>query len=564
MASAGVRNAIAVLIAVSSVACAPGAGTSLDTSRATDPPRHASPKRLVAAIWGDPQTLNPTMNSSGAGSSGGVDEVSNLLHVGFADVNYTTAVEPRLGERIPSVENGLWKIRPDGRMETTFVLRTDARWHDGTPVTADDLGFTVRVGQDPEAALLRDRAYSLIESVEVLDSRTAVVHWSGPYIFADSLFSAGTVPFPRHILGAVFSANKAEFLAHPYWTSEFIGTGPFRLREFERGSHLVLQANEAYLLGRPKIDEIEIKFLPDANAVAANILAGLVDVTLVGQGTLSIEQALQVRDQWKEGTLTPVLSGAVGMFPQFINPNPPIILEVQFRRALLMAIDRQLLVDSLQAGLSTIAHTNFTPQNPEFKDIQSYLVRYDYDPRRAAQMIEELGYVRGADGFFRDGAGQRLNVEVRSTPGREVNEDVTLISAEHWQRLGIGVDTVIMPLQRNQDREYRSTRPGFEVVGQPDDVIRLHSKEIPTAETRWIGDNRPRYANAELDALIERYYVTIPRAERVHILGQYLHHVTDRVVMLSFFYEAGPLMTSNRLRNVTTAPTWNVHAWELR
>ncbi len=121
-----------------------------------------------------------------------------------------------------------------------------------------------------------------------------------------------------------------------------------------------------------------------------------------------------------------------------------------------------------------------------------------------------------------------------------------------------------MPLQRNQDREYRSTRPAFEVVGQPDDIIRLHSSEIPTAETRYIGDNRPRYANADLDSLIERYYVTIPRAERVDVLGKILNHVTDRVVMLSLFYEAGPLLASNRLQNITTVPPWNVWAWDVK
>jgi peptide/nickel transport system substrate-binding protein len=258
-----------------------------------------------------------------------------------------------------------------------------------------------------------------------------------------------------------------------------------------------------------------------------------------------------------------VLSGAVGAFPQFLNPNPPVLLDVLFRRALVHAIDRQLLVDSLQAGLSTVAHTHFTPQQPEFKDIQSYIVRYDYDPRKASQMIEALGYTRGPDGIFRDAANQRLSLELRNTPGREVNEKTTFIVADHWQQAGVGVETVMIPLQRNSDREYRQTRPAFEVVGTPDDVYRLHSSQIPTPETRFVGDNRPRYSNPQLDALIDRYYVTIPRPERVDVLGQIVNHITDQVVQYSFFYEAGPLMMSNRLRNVTSVPAWNPWDWDL-
>jgi peptide/nickel transport system substrate-binding protein len=525
--------------------------------------RSATPKRVTTAIRGEPKVLSNMISRAGAGRVYGVNEIEMMIHTGLSVADDQAEQQPVLAESVPSVENGLWKVMPDGRMETTWKIRQGAKWQDGTALTAEDLVFTAQVIRElPE---FHEVAFGSIDAVTAPDPRTVVVTWTKPFIWAHTMFS-GTrgVPQPKHLLEKSFLEDKASYTQLPFWTDTYVGAGAYKIRDFVRGSHMVITAFDDFVLGRPKIDEIEIKFLPDANSVAANILAGLIDVTLVGQGMLSIEQALQVRDQWRDGTLTPVLSGSVGMFPQFINPSPAVIAEPQFRPALLMAIDRQLMIDTLQAGLSQIAHTNFAPQNAEYKDIQSYLVRYDYDPRRAAQMIEELGYSKGPDGFYRDATGQRLNLELRSTPGREVNESVTLSTAEHWQRIGIGVDTVIMPLQRNQDREYRSTRPAFEVVGQPDDIIRLHSAEIPTAETRYIGDNRPRYANAELDGLIERYYVTIPRAERVQVLGQILNHVTDRVVMLSLFYEAGPIMASNRMQNITSVPPWNVYAWDVK
>ncbi len=551
---------MAVLLA----GCASGGSNPRQAgSDQSQPARSSAPKRVTAAIRGEPKVLSNMISRAGAGRVYGVNEIEMIIHTGLSIADDQGEQQPMLAESVPSVENGLWKVLPDGRMETIWKIRQNAKWQDGTPLTAEDLVFTAQVIRElPE---FHEVAFTSIDSVTAPDPRTVVVSWSKPFIWANTMFS-GTrgVPQPKHLLEKSFQEDKAAYTQLPFWSDAYVGAGAYKIRDFVRGSHMVVMAFDGFVLGKPKIDEIEIKFLPDANSVAANILSGLIDLTLVGQGTLSIEQALQVRDQWRDGTLTPVLAGSVGAFPQFINPSPAIIAEPQFRRALLMSIDRQLMIDTLQSGLSEIAHTNFTPQNAEYKDIQGYLVRYDYDPRRSMQMIEELGYARAPDGFFRDGAGQRLNVELRSTPGREVNESVTLSMAEHWQRIGVGVDTVIMPLQRNQDREYRSTRPGFEVVGQPDDLIRFHSAEIPTAEGRYIGDNRTRYSNPELDALVDRYYVTIPRAERVQVLGQILNHVTDRVVLLSLFYEAGPIMAANRMQNITSVPTWNVYAWDVR
>ena len=546
------------------LACAPASAPGGARQQDSEVPKPALKKKVTVGLRGEPTTLNNNLGRAGAGRVYGSTEMEQLLHTGLSVEDDQVEQRPALAEAVPSVENGLWRLFPDGGMETTWRIRPGSQWHDGVPLTSADFVFTMQVVQDKELPEFGNIAYDSLESVEARDPLTIVAKWKKSFIWAHTLFS-GTrgLPHPRHILEREYTENKAGYRDLPYWTEQFVGTGPFKLREFVRGSHMIVDANDQYALGRPRIDEIEIKFIQDANALAASILAGVVDLTVSGQGTLSLDQAIQVRDQWSDGKVYPVLSGAVGAFPQFLNPTPSVILDAPFRRALLHAIDRQLLVDTLQNGLSQVAHTNFTPEQPEFKDIQGSLVRYDFDARRAAQLIEGLGYARGPDGMFRDAAGAPLGVELRSTPGREVNEKTTLVVADHWRAVGVGVDVVVIPLQRNQDREYRQTRPGFEVVGQPDDVYRLHTNQVPTPETRFVGDNRMRYANPELDSLVDRYYVTIPRADRVRVLGQILNHVTDRVVLMSFFYEAGPILVGNRVRNVTSRPTWNAHEWDV-
>jgi peptide/nickel transport system substrate-binding protein len=534
------------------------------SSGETPPQRAAAKKKVVAALRGDPPVLNAKLGRAGAGRVYGVQESEKLMHVGLLLRDDKGEFHPALAETIPTVENGLWRVLPDGRMTTTWKIRPNAAWHDGAPFTAEDLVFTATVVMDKALPEFGDIAFDAVEGVDAVDAHTLTVRWSKPFIWANGLFSDTTgLPHPKHLLERVYLEDKASYTSVPQWSEAYTGTGAFRMREFVRSSHMIVEANDKFVLGRPKLDEIEVKFLQDANAAAASLLAGVVDLTLVGGAILSLEQSVQVRDQGWNGKLLPLPRGAVGAFPQFINPNPQVILEPNFRRALILSVDRQILVDSLQAGLTEIAHTNFTPTQPEYKDIESYLVKYPYDVRRATQLVEGLGYTKGQDGMIRDGAGQPLTVELRSTPGREVNEDTTFIVADHWKRLGVNVDVVVMPLQRNSDREYRQTRPAFEVVGQPDDIYRFHSREIPTPETRFVGDNRMRYANPQVDAWVERYYVTIQRAERVQVLGQLLNHLTDNVVSMSFFYETAPVLVSNRLRNVTPEPSWNPHEWDV-
>jgi ABC-type transport system substrate-binding protein len=228
-----------------------------------------------------------------------------------------------------------------------------------------------------------------------------------------------------------------------------------------------------------------------------------------------------------------------------------------------MATDRQLLVDTLQYGLSQVAHTNMIPANPEFKYVEPHLVKYAYDPRGASQLIEGLGYMKGADGYFQDAAGQRLTVEARVVTSREVTEKTAIAVTHLWQQAGVGVDLVMLSLQQGQDREYRQTRPGFEIVGQPEEIYRFHSSQIPTAENRYVGDNRMRYANPQLDDLVTRYHVTIPTPQRAEILGQMYRLLTDQVVLLSFFYEATQRLEASRFQHFSSPLGWNVQEWDM-
>ncbi len=394
--------------------------------------------------------------------------------------------------------------------------------------------------------------------------------WKGPYIAADTLFTRiRGLPLPKHILEGPYNENKATITDHPYWGQQFVGTGPYKLRELVRGSHLILDANDQYVLGRPKIDVWEVKFTPDANVLITTLLSGAAEVTLGAR--LSIDQALQIQDSWRDGRVIYVPGGWLVAMPQFINPNPPLLLDVRLRRALQHAINRQVIVDDLLFGKGQIADTSVAPNERDFREIESAIVRYPYDPQRAAQLFAELGYTRGADGMLQDASQQRLTIEARTNNQLDTQVKGAAIISDFWRRAGVNVDEIVYGQQRVADREYRHTRPAFEILGfgnDPESFQNFHSKQIPLAETGWLGQNRTRYSNPEYDALVDTYFVTIPRSERLEVLRKIVHHFTDQLILLPQAYTTNHMAVGNRIKNVigrgpNTSDTWNVEQWEV-
>ncbi len=559
---------LTLLIALT--ACGPAAQSPVTGAgaRPDGPNRPAGPKRLVAVVAGDPHTLYQKFNPSS--TVRGVEELELMVNAGMSVQDNTGIYRPQLAEAVPSLENALWQLLPDGRMQTIWNIRPDAQWHDGKPVTPHDLIFAVAVNQDRDLQITRHKGLALIESMEETGPRTITVLWKQPYIEADRTFSAQmALPLPSHLLESAFQADKSSFANLPYWTEQFVGAGPFKVKELIRGSHMILEANDRYVLGRPKVDTIEVRFIPDPNTLVANVLADAVDLAL-GRG-VSLEQALQVRELWRNGAAEMALASFVQVFPQLLSPSPAVIANPRFRQALLMGIDRQEMVDSIQSGVVPIAHVFVAPDEPEFRAIDSAVVKYNFDPRAAAQVIEQLGYTKGSDGVYRDGSGQRLEVELRATAG-DLNQKTMFGIASYWQRLGLAPETVAIPPQRARDLEYRSTFPGFAVQRQGGELSfmeNFHSSQARTPENRFAGNNNTRYVNPEMDAIIDRYLRTIPEDERMAVAREGVRHITENVVEFPLYYDTQPALISNKLVNVyaahgNTQTAWNAHEWDVK
>lgn len=571
MRIASLMIAALTVAAMLTASCAPYQGGTVASSGAPGI-RSTEPKRIAVAMLGEPPVVWDDIKIAG-GTVPGIGQLEMLVTSGLTVEDPSGLLQPQLADRVPTVENQLWELFPDGRMRITWKIRDGARWHDGTPFTSDDLMFTARVGRDRDLAVLRDPAYDLVDEITAPDPRTIVVTWNQPFINADRMFASGSggfgQPLPRHLLEQPFLENKEGFFQLPYWNVAFVSTGPFMVNDWVAGSHAVLHAFDQYVLGRPKIDQIEVKFIADPSTLIANVLAGVVDLTF--SRAVSIEQGVQIRDQWAHGKVVPNITGWTMMYPQLRTPSPAALLEPDFRRALIQSIDRQQLAETLAAGMAPVADSIIPPDEASYSAIASRIVRWPYDPRRAVQLIESLGFSRGPDGTFRDATNERLSIEIRTTTN-QANQKATFAVADAFQRIGLGAAPVVIPVQRLQDNEYRANYPGLELVNQPHGTEGianlLHSSAAPLPERNYRAPNKSRnrgsYLNPAYDALMDKYLTAVPWQERMQVLGEIVHMQTDLQLVMGLYYSVDAIMMANRLENVPPASGWNAHDWNIR
>jgi peptide/nickel transport system substrate-binding protein len=476
---------------------------------------------------------------------------------------------PHLAEARPSMDDGTWKVFPDGTMETIWRLRRGVKWHDGVEATGDDIAFAWQVANDPQVPWARRTVAQAVDSVTTPDAFTVVMHWKSSFPFADDMDETALDPVPRHILGAARESGADAFTNALYWTREFVGLGPYRLLRWEPGSHMDLRAVDGYFLGRARIAEVTVRFVTDPNAMMANLLAGSLDVNMP-QTDLTFRHWKTLQDQWRDGEVIFNKHGTLG----FVGPNlrVPPLGDVRVRRAMTHAIDREAVGDALLVPRELIADTFLVPGSDKAARLQGKVHVYAYDPARGRALLDEAGWRRGADGLARNVAGQALELDLRSSDASRAE-----VIANLWKAVGIQANIVISPPALATNLEYQADVKGLEISGYPVNFSvwqrRVHSLAIPRPQTRWAGLNRTYYENSEVDALIDRFSITLGEEEREAIEGEIFERVTRDDVFYPLFINAGASAVRKGIRGFTPMVgtprvgsfyqnTWNITEWD--
>jgi peptide/nickel transport system substrate-binding protein len=504
--------------------------------------------------------------------------VSRLFNAGLVLVDDRGNPHPYLAEQLPRLNSETWRVFPDGRMETTYQLRSNLIWHDGRPLTADDFVFSFQLYSVPEFGQVSSPPISLLDEVAAPDPRTVVFRWKGLYPDAGALEARGNVGAPafpavaRHIFGSAFSQGNWEaFISHAGWSTEFIGAGPYRLDRWESGSFLEASAFDGHVLGKPKIERVRVAFIPDFNTTVTNMLAGEVHINV--DDSLRFQQGMVLKREWAPRSIGSVLVYPtlwrwihVQQRPEYANPRT--LLDARVRKALAFGLDKEALSDTLFEGEGIMTETPIAPNVDYYPLVEATATKYPYDPRRVEQLMTEIGYARGSDGIYAHPQQGRFSAEFGTFQSPQNESEMAIIAAT-WRQLGFDVKELVYPAVQARDYQLRNTYQSFIAAsGQSGErtLAEHNTAELPRPENRWNGSNRGGWTNAEFDRLAATLHETLDRNQRGQLVAQMARIFTDDAATLSLYFNPSVTAFVAALRGpVPVVPTndvsWNIHEW---
>jgi peptide/nickel transport system substrate-binding protein len=553
------------------VACAPPSTTRPSPA---EPPQvqQAAPvsnRTLVVVNTNEPVSLNARPLTETFISYFTVRQIFNASLVVLDDKALPRA---RLAEAVPQLNSETWRVSPDGRMETTWRLKPDLVWHDGAPLTAEDFVFAWRLYSTPELGVAVAAPINQMEEVAAPDPWTVVVRWRQLTAQAVELEPDAFGPLPRHILEERFrQAEWDAVITHPFWKREFVGTGPFRLVNWEPGAFIEAEAFDRFVEGRPKIPRVRIVFRTDVNAALATMLAGEADLS--PDGVLNYVQEAPVRSEFvATGRGNVLLHPAFWRMVRFqARPDlttPRSLLEARVRKALASAVDMDAINESLYGGNALLADTMIPRSDQYYSLIERAITRYPLDLRRAEQLMAEAGFRKGADGVYVSPSEGRFSSDFRGA----ANQPDFPVLAVGWRNAGFDIQETLAPAALNQNPEYRATFPGMNhfnsFLGERG-AYDFTSREIPAPENRWTGGNRGGWADAEYDRLAAQLTTTLNRADRGPLVAQLMKRWTDELPAIPMNFSTSVWTWVKELQGPAdtaagSAVAWNISQWEFR
>ena len=560
-----------VTVIISLAACGPASGPAGGGRATTDqePGRPTPQRTLVIALRGEPPSLatKPLVAFTNA--------LRPPLNLFNATLDYTDEREvpfAYLAQAIPQVNTDTWRVMPDGRMETTYKLKPNLTWQDGAPLSAEDFVFAWRVYSTPQLGQASTPPIGIMEEVLAPDRDTVVIRWKQPYAEAASMrdeFQA----LPRHILQDNFqSMDPVAFSGLPFWGPEYVGLGPYKVDDWEPGAFLDASAFDGYVLGRPKINRVRLLFISDPNTALANVLAG--EAHYVGEYVFADDHAATLEREWAGGQGGTVLYAPTALRTSVFqlrpeHADPPGMLDLRVRRALAHAIDPQLANEVLNSGKGIVTSTLTSPRVEFYPEIDRVVAKYPYDVRRTQQLMEEAGFVRGQDGFFVGANGTPFRLGVWSSSGAK-NEQENAVIVDTLRKSGIDASRQVFSAVQLADAQARSLIPGLSTRGQATKPLEAYtSDQIPRPETRWAGENRGGWANADYDRVFDSFSRSLDRNERNRLNAELERIFTENLAAIPHWFN--PSVTANAAllkgpvaRQTPDSPTaiHKIHEWE--
>ena len=428
MTVASLRRALQRFVVATVLAGATLAGcTRVDTS-GSDPAnggvggRHpwTKPHVLRIGLQVTPNTLDPLLASNTTENM-----IARLMFDNLVSTDETGRKQvPILARVVPTLANG--GISKDG-LTITYHLRTGVKWHDGVPFTSKDVKFTWSAILNKRNNVISQTGFNLVSSVDTPDAATVVFHMKRRFApVIDTIFGESDDPFnivPEHILGPLQSINVATFNASP------IGTGPFKFKDWVRGDHMTLVRNDDYFMGKPKLAQITLSFIPDENTELNQLR------------THDLDYQYQASPQeYKDLKTLHDITSVLVQLNQYeriqINTKHKPLDDVRVRQALAYGLDRQKLVDTLTFGSAVVADQDLPPfmwaHAPN-------VMKYAHDVAKAKALLAAAGFTPGPDGIMVR-HGKKLALEIVTNTSNATRRSAIVQIQSMLHEIGVELD----------------------------------------------------------------------------------------------------------------------------
>ena len=469
------------------------------------------PHTLVFLIESSPANLDPRI-----GTDAQSEHIDELLFDGLVARDAHFRFTPALAAS--------WD-QPDP-LTLVFHLRANVRFHNGSPLTARDVAWTIDSMRNGTVISPKAAAYASVASVEAKDPRTVVLHLKHPNNFLLTNLSTGA-------FGIVPYGSGRDFWRHP------VGTGPFRFVSQQIDQDVVIERNPLSWTAVPQIERVRFAVAPDAITQSLELEKGSADVAvnslpMDALPALARRPGLQVDDA--PGTQIQYLA---------FNLRDPILSNVRVRQAIACSIDLNLIIRTLLDGRAEPA-VSLLPQS--HWAWTGDVARYAYDPARAARLLDEAGYTRGNDGI-------RFHLTMK-TSNDEGTRLLAAVLQQQLARAGIALD-----LRSYEFATFYSdvTRGAFQIYSlrwiggneQPD----IFSYAFATANFSPRGANRSHYSNPQLDALLDDAAQSEEMARRRTDYVQAQQILARDLPALNLWYRDTVVVHSRRLTHVVPSPS---------
>ncbi|PKP71237.1 MAG: peptide ABC transporter [Alphaproteobacteria bacterium HGW-Alphaproteobacteria-4] len=525
--------------------------------------------------WQAVSTLNPYL------SSGTKDvETASLVIEPLAGFDENGVVIPRLVTEIPTVENG--GVSAD-LTSITWKLKPGLVWSDGTPVTAHDAVFTANYCMDPAGGCAQLARYEGIKSVEALDDLTVKITYNEPRPNPYTAFVGATSP----ILQAAQFANCTGAAASSCTAENFapIGTGPFRVTDFRTNDVVQMEANPNYRdPAKPAFAKLTVKGGGEAAAAARAVMeTGEFDYAWNTQISPEVQSQMAAGGKgefiYAFGTLVeriemnmtdPSPSLPEGERATVAHPHP-ILSDIRVRKALSMAIDRDVLVE-VGYGNAGRATCNLVPAPAMFASDNTDCLVQDVEGAKA--LLEEAGWKVGPDGIrVKDGARLKL---LYQTSVNAVRQDFQSIIKQWWNDIGVEVELkaidagVYFGGDAGSPDTFQKFYADVEMYANnfdgtdPEPYLAQYTcDKAPSPATQWQGENVNRFCDPAYDALVVELGRTGEMGKRAELAKRMNEMLTKDSYTVVPLVDRGRLSARSLSLGGVVLNTWDSELWNV-